>query len=1002
MEIKRFAAVLAGLVMSFTMAFAQNSGTLKVLLKDATTDEAIGFATVSVTKTGNTKPYKYALSSSEGAVTIEKVAAGKYTFKAELLGYKPFTKEIEMKGDLDLGTVKMELDQEVLNAASVTAAGNPIIIKKDTVEFNATSFKTTDNDVLADLLKKLPGVEVSEDGTVTYNGESIPKITIDGKTFFLDDPQLATKNIPAKMIDKVKVVRKKSEQAEFTGIDDGNEETIIDLTVQKGMMNGLIGNVSIGGGHDVLENSGSSLADNTGDWRYQGGAFIGKFTEGSQISFILNGNNTNNRGFSDLAGNMMQGMRGGGGGMGRGQGGWGGGNGITRSWMAGLNGAWDLFDDKMQLGGNYVYNNSNRTVQEKSLKTTYLDDGTSLIYRNGLDAPGVNITNTYGNRFGMRLEHKFSENTSILFQPQVNFGGGNYSEFSDFETMKVNGSATSLTNKGFSNTTGENKNWSTSGFFLFRQRLGMPGRTLSFMGNYSLSNNDLDGYNQSLTETYKGTDALQDIVNQRIDQYSKGTSLSGRLVYTEPLGGGFYASANYSYRWSRNQSVKDTYNSGTNVVGINELIYNTVGESRDVTYSSEIVNQYTNQSAGLDLQYQKDKLHAQVGISFMPTKTHNETTSAGVLKEYDSNVVNWAPSAMLWYDVDDNTNMRLFYRGQSAQPSTSQLMPVPDNSNPLNISLGNPSLTPYFNHNLNGEFRMTNKQTFSTINVGFGGGLVQDPIVSALWYDGGGVQYTMPLNGPSSGNANLRLNISTPIARSNFSIYTMTFTNYSQSSSYVGKSTFDMSSYLDEEGVFTDYDKFKKDYLDEGGRKNFESQFTENKTQSWNLTERLRLTYRNDVIEVTAGGRTRMSKSWYTLENAKNLTTWSNQLNGSVNWTAPAGFGFKTDANYNWYRGYTTPQDSEIVINAEISKLLFDNKLTVALRGYDLLNQSKNINVTDASNYHQETWNNTLGRYIILSLTYRFGSFGSGSNRMRMGGGGPMGGRGPMGPPPGR
>lgn len=154
MEIKRIAAVLAGLVMSFTMAFAQNSGTLKVLLKDATTDEAIGFATVSVTKTGNTKPYKYALSSSEGAVTIEKVAAGKYTFKAELLGYKPFTKEIEMKGDLDLGTVKMELDQEVLNAASVTAAGNPIIIKKDTVEFNATSFKTTDNDVLADLLKK--------------------------------------------------------------------------------------------------------------------------------------------------------------------------------------------------------------------------------------------------------------------------------------------------------------------------------------------------------------------------------------------------------------------------------------------------------------------------------------------------------------------------------------------------------------------------------------------------------------------------------------------------------------------------------------------------------------------------------------------------------------------------------------------------------------------------------------------------------------------------------
>ena len=985
MEIKRFAAVLAGLVMSFTMAFAQNSGTLKVLLKDATTDEAIGFATVSVTKTGNTKPYKYALSSSEGAVTIEKVAAGKYTFKAELLGYKPFTKEIEMKGDLDLGTVKMELDQEVLNAASVTAAGNPIIIKKDTVEFNATSFKTTDNDVLADLLKKLPGVEVSEDGTVTYNGEGIPKITIDGKTFFLDDPQLATKNIPAKMIDKVKVVRKKSEQAEFTGIDDGNEETIIDLTVQKGMMNGLIGNVSIGGGHDVLENSGSSLADNTGDWRYQGGAFIGKFTEGSQISFILNGNNTNNRGFSDLAGNMMQGMRGGGG-MGRGQGGWGGGNGITRSWMAGLNGAWDLFDDKMQLGGNYVYNNSNRTVQEKSVKTTYLDDGTSLIYRNGLDAPGVNITNTYGNRLGMRLEHKFSENTSILFQPQVNFGGGNYSEFSDFETMKVNGSATSLTNKGFSNTTGENKNWSTSGFFLFRQRLGMPGRTLSFMGNYSLSNNDLDGYNQSLTETYKGTDALQDIVNQRIDQYSKGTSLSGRLVYTEPLGGGFYASANYSYRWSRNQSVKDTYNSGTNVVGINELIYNPVGESRDVTYSSEIVNQYTNQSAGLDLQYQKDKLHAQVGFSVMPTKTHNVTNG----KEYDSDVINYAPSAMFWYDFSDNSNARFFYRGRSSQPSTTQLMPVPDNSNPTSISLGNPDLRPYFNHGFRGEFRLTNKKSFMSLNANLEGSLVQDPIVSAMWHSKG-VQYTFPVNGPNSGNGSLRLFFNMPIAKSNFSLFLMNRTSYSFSTSYVGQTGLDMSKYLDENGTFTKYDVFLKDYPD----LTHSADFAENVARTFGIMQRARITYRTDNIEIMAGGRTRMNRSTYTLETAKDLKTWNNQIDGSVNLTLPGGFTVKASADYNWYRGYTTPQEDEIIVNAEINKLLFKDKFTLAVRGYDLLNQAKNLSVSDSNGVYRETWNNTLGRYIIVALTYRFGTFGGHRGGMRMG----PGGRGPGGPP---
>ena len=313
--------------------------------------------------------------------------------------------------------VCINTDKQVLDAASVSATGNPIVIKKDTIEYNATSFKTTDNDMLEDLLKKLPGVEVGSDGSVTANGQTISKITIDGKTFFLDDPQLASKNIPAKIVDKVKVVQKKSDQAQFTGIDDGQEETVIDLSIQKGMMNGVFGNVMAGAGHDWLENT----TNGNGDWRYQGAAFAGRFTEKSQLSLIFNGNNTNNRGFNDLAGSRMRGMRGGGGGMGRGSGGWGNTNGITTSWMGGVNGSWDLFQDKMSLGANYLYNSTKNDVQERSEKTTFLDDGSSLIYNND----GFSLNKTDGHRFGARLEHKFSDNTSIIFQPQFNFGKGN-------------------------------------------------------------------------------------------------------------------------------------------------------------------------------------------------------------------------------------------------------------------------------------------------------------------------------------------------------------------------------------------------------------------------------------------------------------------------------------------------------------------------------------------------------------------------------------------------
>jgi hypothetical protein len=994
MELKRLLFSVLGLFAVTFAAFAQN-GVISVRLIDSSTSEAVGFATISISKEGSDKPFKYALTSSEGKAKIENVPAGKYTFKAELLGYKNLTKKIEVKGNLDLGDLKMDLDRQALDQATVSAAGNPITVKKDTIEYNASSFKTTENAVLEDLLKKLPGVEISEDGTITANGETISKITIDGKTFFLDDPQLASKNLPAKIIDKVKVVQKKSEQAEFTGIDDGNDETVIDLTIQKGMMNGLFGNISGGVGHDWTSGSSSSFGSNDGDWRYQGGAFIGNFSDKRQISIILNGNNTNNRGFNDLSGGMMQGMRGGGGGMGRGSGGFGGSNGITTSWMGGLNGNWTLFDDKMELGGNYLYSGNKSSVEEQSVKDTYLEDSTTLTYRNGVKGPGYSNNNSYGHRFGIRLEHKFSENTSIIFQPQVNFGTGNYHEFSDFETVRTESDGSSyMTNEGFNNNSGDNSNWTTNGFLLFRQRLGIPGRTISFMGNYSFSHNELDGFNQSLTRTFNSGDTLDDIVNQRIDQLANSASLSGRLVYTEPIGNGFYVEGHYSYSWSRNKSEKDTYNSGDNsAFSMDNPLYVAAGETLDDTYSNNIVNRYVTQEIGVNLQYQQDKLHAQVGANLIPTNTHNETNG----KTYKSNVLNWSPSAMMWYDINDNTNARLFYFGRSSQPTTSQLMPVPDNTDPLNVSLGNPYLDPYFNHDIRAEFRTTNKETFLSFNARISGGIVKDPIVSAVWYDPDGVQYSIPVNGPNSENVSARFFLNTPIAKSNFSIFLMSNTSYSNGTSYIASTTFDMSPYdTDGDGVFDDYEKFHEDYSADIGNS---SVFSENKTQTLGLTERLRLTYRNDFVDIEIGGRTRMNRSWYTVNSSNNKTTWNNQLDGEMTWTIPGGIEASASCDYNWYRGYSTPQDDEFILNAEINKLLFKKRLTIAIRGYDLLNQSKNLSVTDASNYHQEALNNTLGRYVVFVLTYRFGNFGGQRGNMRGGPGGGPGRGGPGGPP---
>ena len=966
------------LILSFLTlcAYAQGTFTVKLKLVDAKTEQPLGFATATITPKGDDKAARFVMSDEKGLAELTKIRKGTYVVKVEEMGYKTFEQEVLVDKNIDLGEVKLAEDIEVLDAASVSAVGNPIIMKKDTIEYNASSFKTSDNDMLEELLKKLPGVEVASDGSITANGETITKIMIDGKAFFLDDPQLASKNIPAKIVEKVKVVEKKSDQALFTGIDDGDEEMVIDLSIKKGMMDGWFGNIMGGGGRDIP--GGNSDMD---DPRFQGAAMLGRFSDNSQISVILNANNTNNRGFNDIAGSMMQGMRGGG--MGMGMGGWGRGNGIATSWMGGLNGSFNFFDDAMELSGNYLYNGSDRFVEESTSKITYLDDGSQL--RNL--SSGTNTTFSQGNRFGLRLDHKFSENTSILFQPQINFGMGRYSEHSEFSTERYADGKTTPTNDGFTDSMGDNKNWSTSGFLLLRQRLGKPGRTMSANVRYSFSNNEMIGYNQSLTRTDVDMDnkwdANPELVNQLIDRKSNSTSLSGRVVYTEPLAEHLFLEANYQYSWSNNISVKDVFNSGNlaEALGNNvtSLKYEEIGATPDETYSSDIVNRSITQRAGVNFSYQKEKFRAQIGAAANPTDTYNKTNG----EEYTSKVVNWSPQAMVNYEFNDNTHVRLFYFGRSAQPSTSQLMPVPDNSDPLNISLGNPYLQPYFNHSIRTNFGYTNKQTFTSINARFGASKVQNGITNAQWYDQDGRQYSIPVNGPGTGSVDGRVMINTPFGGSDFSIFSMTNARYNESTSYIGKGTLKSDDYYNAEAATFNYDKFHADFP---VMEDASDVFTSNKTQTLSFTQRLRFTYRNDFVELNLGGRTRMSKSWYTLENANAQATWNNQVDFAMNWTIPGGFNVISDCRYNWYEGYTTEQEDEIILNAEITKLLFKDKFTLAVKAYDILGQSKNLSVTDASNYHLETRNNTLGRYIIFSLTYRFGDFGQMNNRGGHGG----------------
>lgn len=942
-------------------AFAQSrTFNVKAVVKDGSSSENLSFVTVVIARPGADKPTAYALSGEDGSLLIEAIRPGKYILKAELLGYKTFEIEFELKDkDVDLGELKLRPSEEQLSAATVSAVGNPIQMKSDTISFTASSVKTTENDMLEDLLKKIPGIEISEDGSITHNGRSIEKITIDGKTFFLDDPQLASKNLPAKIVDKVKVIEKKSDQAQFTGIDDGEEETIIDLSVKPGMMNGTFGNASAGAGHDVPTTSVQ------GDYRYQTAAFAGKFTDKTQLAFILNANNTNDRGFRDISGNMMGAIRGGG--MGRGQGGWGRSNGITTSFMSGLNGAATLFDNKMDLSGNYLYNYTNKDVEENSSKTTYLDDS-NLLY----DSKGSSNTYSGGHRLGMRLEHKFSDNTSIIFQPQVDFGKGGFAENSEdvTSTYLFSDESTTKTNSSQKTNFGDNTNLNTRGFALLRQRLWMPGQTMTVMGNYSVSTNNLVGYNKSNTTIY-GTDgtASTSLVDQHYTQDQNTYSLWGNATFTQPLGGNFYLEANYSYSWNKSESDKLTTDVQTGEVSDN--------------YSNSIVNEYVNQEVGVNALYQGNGFRVQVGMAAKPTKTHNYTSS-GASYKVDTTMyrVNWAPNAMVYFELGENGSLRSFYNGRSVQPSTSQLITVADNSNPLSVSFGNPNLSPYFKHDLRGDVRYNNKKTYTSVNARWSASYNDNPVVNATWYNNG-IAYTMPVNGPASFSANFNVYLNLPVKQSGFTIVNMSRVGYSTSSNYVGKDI-NTSAYLKSDGSL-DYDAFFGDY------DLIRSKLVDNSTNTFSFTERLAGKYRTDALEVELAGRTRINSSRYVIEEVKDrTTTFNNQISTTATWSWDlVGLSAKGEFNYNWYNGYATAQPSEYVLNLEIQKQLLNKKMTLALKGYDILGQAKNLTVTDTANYHTESVNNTLGRYIILSLTYRFGNFGGNRSGGMGGPGGP-------------
>lgn len=820
------------------MAFAQQSGVnVTGSVVEQGSDTPIEQATVRLLNVKDSAMVRGVVSARNGSFTLKNVKKGSYLLHITFIGYDPLYQPLQITGKKNPVNVgKLELSDGAIELGEAVVIGKApeVTVRNDTVEYNADSYKVTEGSVLEDLLKKMPGVEVDSEGKITVNGKEVKKVMVDGKEFFSDDPKVASKNLPAKMIDKLQVLDKKSDMAQMTGFDDGEEETVINLTVKPGMKQGWFGNAY--GGYGSKD-------------RYEGNAMVNRFVNNDQITFMGGTNNTNNMGFSDLASTMFSGMGGGGGR----RGGFGAGSGITSSGNAGLNFSKEFKPDKLTLGGNTRYSHSDNDARSKSDRQNILP-GDSSSYDNS-----EAMSRTKSDNFGVdfRLEWKPDTMTQLIFRPSFSLSHSMNDNFSDATTLD-NERDTVNTNKSsnYSESNGYNLNASID----FSRKLNNKGRVFSATLSGGNSDSYSDGMNRSDIVYFNQTDALKNsIIDQRSRYDNKGFNYRAYVSWVEPIGHNNFIQATYSISQRKQEALKNVYNQDA------DGIYNVL----DSAYNQSYRNNFISQRASLSFKSQRAKFNYTIGLNLDPSYSSSENfVGDTTLSKITRKVVNLSPMAQFNYMFDKRTNLRIMYNGRTSQPSMTQLQPVADISDPTNITIGNPDLNPRYTNNVFIRFQQFTPEKQRAFMIMANGSYIINDIVSYTSYNQEtGVKTTTYKNVNGNYSGNVRMMLNTPLKNKKFSINSMTMASFANSNGYINeeKNT-NRNLILSERGGID----FRSSYLDLGVNGNIRYNATSNSLQKEN---------NQNTFNYGAGGYTTI----YLPLNFK--------IESDVNWSTNSGYG---------------------------------------------------------------------------------------------------------------
>lgn len=984
---------------------------------NAKDNKPVEFASVALLSADSTV-VAGASTDETGAFKVRAKQAGRYILKISYVGYQPATKAVELSAKADsvnLGDVQVTPIDQVLGTATVTATAARVEQKDDTTMFNASAYRVPEGSTLEALVKQLPGVEVGDDGTIKWNGKTVTEFLVNGKDFFKGQTDVAMKNLPTELVSKIKAYDKKSDYTEQTGIDDGEETTVLDISTKRALNESWVSNLDVAYGNKD---------------RYSARFFGTRFTDRTRITAYGSANNTNDQGFGGPRG-------------------FGGSSGLTATKDAGLDFSWENGKQKreagrLELGGSVRYNHRSSDNLSISNSETFLTSGASSSFSNSWSR---NLNSSTSVNANFRLQWSPDTLTTITFRPSFthsdSHGSGSSQTatfnddpyavegvddpladiFSDTPTSQLEAIAV---NRNLRSSLSDSKSNGVSGSLNLVRRLNSKGRNISLRANAGYTKSESNSFSVSDIYYYNGAGTSANGANKHsfLNQYSttpaKNYNYSARVGYVEPIVGNWLGEVRYEYSHRYQESDRRRYNLDSlayepylsnfglgqfgnpddyPVIGTLPTVDEALNAVRDLRNSQYAKYKYYDHTVNAGIRYNSEKIRFNVGVDFNPqtTKMTYNRPGQNIDTLITRDVFKVAPSLRFRYKFSKTNQLNVNYRGRSSQPSMTDLLAVVDDSNPLSVSMGNPGLKPSWTNSLRVFYQGYNPDK----QQGIAGGMFMEQqsnaVSNRLVYDEAtGVRYTRPENINGNWNARGHFMFNTGIGEAkNLTVSTFTALGYDNSVGYVSRlestsgkaallpSAFAVgSSFVSRaatgETVAADrnYDYYSKIFNSAVSQKNT--------TKTFSVDENLNASYRIDWFDVGLLGRLNYQHARASVQDNANMDTWNFSYGANANFNFNFGLSISTDIRMSSRRGYSSASmnTNELLWNAQISQSFLKNRAaTVSVQFYDILHQQSNVSRSLSATMRSDSWTNAINSYFMVHFIYKLNIFGGSSKK---------------------